>query len=56
MNTPWGKSDSKITLTRGISFVTTPSHGGFAVTPNAALEYLSTSAVARAQVRELLLF
>jgi hypothetical protein len=48
MNTPWGKSDSKITLARGISFVTTPSHGGFAVTPTAALQYLSTAAVARA--------
>lgn len=48
MNTPWGKSDSKITLTRGISFVTTPGHGGFAVTPSAALTYLSTAAVARA--------
>jgi hypothetical protein len=48
VNTPWGKSDSKITLARGISFVTTPSHGGFAVTPTAALQYLSTAAVARA--------
>jgi hypothetical protein len=48
MNTPWGKSDSKITLAPGVSFVTTPSHGGFAVTPTAALHYLSTAAVARA--------
>jgi hypothetical protein len=47
VNTPWGKSDSKITLARGISFVTTPSHGGFAVTPTAALQYLSTAAVSR---------
>jgi len=49
MNTPWGKSDSKITLTRGISWVGTPSHGGFAITPSAALTYLSTAAVARAE-------
>lgn len=48
MNTPWGKSDSKTTVTRGISFVGTPSHGGFAVTPSAALKFLSTSAVSRA--------
>jgi len=48
MNTPWGKSDSKVTLARGISFVTTASHGGFAVTPTAALQYLSTAAVSRA--------
>jgi len=49
VNTPWGKSDSKITLTCGISWVGTPSHGGFAITPSAALTYLSTAAVARAE-------
>ena len=48
MNTPWGKSDSKITLARGVSLVGTPGHGGFAITPSAALKYLSTAAVARA--------
>jgi hypothetical protein len=48
MNTPWGKSDSKITITRGISWVGTASHGGLAITPLAALQYLSTPAVARA--------
>jgi hypothetical protein len=48
MNTPWGKSDSKTTLAKGISWVGTPSHGGLAVTPAAALTYLSTAAVRRA--------
>lgn len=48
MRTPWGKSDSKINVVRGVSWVGTPSHGGFAVTPTAALQYLSTSAVSRA--------
>ena len=48
MNTPWGKSDSKTTLAKGLSWVGTPSHGGFAITPSAALKYLSTAAVSRA--------
>lgn len=48
MNTPWGRSDSKTTYLRGVSFVSTPGHGGFAITPSAALKYLSTSAVSRA--------
>jgi hypothetical protein len=37
MRTPWGLSDSKQTLDRGLSFVNTTSHGGFAVTAMAAL-------------------
>lgn len=48
MNTPWGKSDSKVNITRGISWVSTPSHGGYAVTPAAALKYLSMAAISRA--------
>ena len=47
MNTPWGKSDSKINVTKGISFVGTPSHGGYAVTPSAAKKFLSESAIKR---------
>jgi uncharacterized protein DUF7007 len=47
MNTPWGKSDSKTTLAKGVSWVGTSSHGGFAITPTAALRYLSTAAVSR---------
>jgi hypothetical protein len=35
VNTPWGKSDSKVTYRFGVSFVTTPSHGGFMVSPSA---------------------
>jgi hypothetical protein len=35
MNTPWGVSDSKVTYRFGVSFVTTPSHGGFMVSSSA---------------------
>ena len=47
MNTPWGKSDSKATLARGISFVTTPSHGGFMVSQTAAGKYFTPAAIKR---------
>jgi hypothetical protein len=49
MNTPWGKSDSIQRFERGLSFVSTPGHGGFAITPQVALKHLSTPAVAKAQ-------
>lgn len=29
--TPWGKADSKIKVTRGINFYSTPGHGGYKV-------------------------
>lgn len=45
MNTPWGKSDSKINIERGISWVGTPSHGGLAITITKALETLSWPAI-----------
>lgn len=51
MNTPWGRSDSKITYGRGVSFVTTPSHGGFAITDRIARSRLSTAALIRSERR-----
>ena len=41
MNTPWGKSDYKKTLARGIHVVSTPSHGGIGVSFGKALELFS---------------
>lgn len=51
MNTPWGKSDSKTNYLRGVSFVGTPGHGGFAVTSKAAHQYLTAQARAKAEFR-----
>ncbi len=47
MNTPWGISDSKQTIARGLSFVGTPSHGGFAVADGYARKHLSGAALLR---------
>jgi hypothetical protein len=47
MNTPWGKSDSKQTVRRGLSFVTTPSHGGFMVAKGYAYKHFSPEAIVR---------
>jgi hypothetical protein len=47
MNTPWGKSDSKITLKRGFSWVRTPRPGGFVLSPHFAKEHLSWHARVR---------
>lgn len=44
MNTPWGKSDSRTKIQRGVSWVGTPSHGGLAVTNKAAKQFLSEKA------------
>lgn len=33
MNTPWGESQSITLIADGIQFVSTPSHGGFLLTP-----------------------
>ena len=49
MNTPWGTSDSKTTLARGISFVTTPSHGGFMISVRQARKLLSNAALNRGE-------
>lgn len=51
MNTPWGKSDSKTTYARGVSFVGTPSHGGFAITRKVAEAHLTIPAQTRANVQ-----
>jgi hypothetical protein len=56
MNTIWGKSDSKITLARGLSWVGTPSHGGFAITTKAAQQYLTNAAIQRGERRGAYLF
>lgn len=45
MNTPWGKSDSKISIERGVSWVGTPSHGGLAITASKAVQTLSSKAI-----------
>jgi hypothetical protein len=47
MKTPWGKSDSKIIVKRGLSFVTTPSHGGFMVSKAYAGKHFSKAAIKR---------
>lgn len=45
MNTPWGKSDSRSEISRGVSWVGTPTHGGLAVTMVRAMESLSQKAI-----------
>lgn len=44
MRTPWGNSDEVITLARGVVWVSTPSHGGFLFTSDAAHKYLTAQA------------
>lgn len=39
MNSPWGRIDYVTKYMRGVSFVSTPSHGGFRVTLKALREY-----------------
>jgi hypothetical protein len=56
VNTIWGKSDSKITLARGLSWVGTPSHGGFAITVKAAQQFLTNAAIQRGERRGAYLF
>lgn len=50
MNTPWGKSDSTTKVMRGLSFVTTPSHGGFMITRKLASEILSQAAILEGRI------
>ncbi len=47
MKTPWGKTDSIQRIVRGLSFVSTPSHGGFAVADGFARKHLSSAALLR---------
>jgi hypothetical protein len=49
MLTPWGKSDSMQRIQRGLSFVGTPSHGGFMVSDGVARKQLSSAALLRGQ-------
>jgi hypothetical protein len=49
VNTPWGKSDSLQRIQRGLSFVGTPSHGGFMVADGVARKQLSSAALLRGQ-------
>ena len=51
MNTPWGKSDSIVKLVRGLSWLGTPSHGGFAVSERFARKHLSINAQQRGEFR-----
>lgn len=46
MITPWGRSDSETRFARGLTAVTTPSHGGFMVGKAYARKHLSAAAQA----------
>lgn len=50
MNTPWGKSDSRVAIERGVSWVGTPSHGGLAITAGRAVKTLTGRAVTIAMI------
>lgn len=49
MRTPWGIADSIQRITRGLSFVGTPSHGGFMVADGFARKHLSSAALLRGE-------
>jgi hypothetical protein len=49
MFTPWGNSDSEKHYARGITWVGTPSHGGFLVGKAYARKHLSAAAIAEGQ-------
>lgn len=51
MNTPWGKSDGITKIQRGVSWVTTPGHGGLAVSEKAGHEFLTVWARGQAEFR-----
>lgn len=46
MFTPWGNSDSEKYYERGLTWVGTPSHGGFLVGKAYALKHLTAAAIA----------
>ena len=46
MITPWGSSDSEKQFERGLTWVGTPSHGGFLVGKAYARKHLSPAAIA----------
>lgn len=45
MNTPWGKADHVTKIETGVSWVSTPSHGGLMVALGAAQKYLTPKAI-----------
>jgi hypothetical protein len=51
MNTPWGKSDSRVGIERGVSWVGTPGHGGLAITARVASRTLTVEALQHAERR-----
>src|SRR5579859_4475885 len=44
-NSPWGTIDSSEQITRGVRWVSTPSHGGLMVSKGAASKYLTPKAI-----------
>jgi uncharacterized protein DUF7007 len=49
VNTPWGKSDEAIRIARGLTWVSTPSHGGFLVGRGYAQKNLTPHAIAKGE-------
>jgi hypothetical protein len=49
MITPWGNSDSEKRYERGLTWVGTPSHGGFLVGKAYAQKHLTAAAIAEGQ-------
>jgi hypothetical protein len=49
MSTPWGNSDSEKRYERGLTWVGTPSHGGFLVGKAYASKHLSPAAIAEGE-------
>jgi hypothetical protein len=49
MNTPWGKSDEAIKIAHGLTWVSTPSHGGFLVSDGYARKHLSPVALLKGE-------
>jgi hypothetical protein len=45
METPWGTADEILRITRGVSWVSTPSHGGLMVANTVAQKYLTPKAI-----------
>jgi len=49
MITPWGNSDSETRFDRGLTWVGTPSHGGFLVGKAYARKHLTPAAIAEGE-------
>jgi Domain of unknown function (DUF7007) len=45
MNTPWGKADQVTKIEPGVSWVSTPSHGGLMIANGTAAKYLTPKAI-----------